>query len=183
MDKKEIIMTYVYKSESLYKYIKKNVDNKYIDDIKSELYISLLEMDETKLFKAYDEGYLDGLCIQIIRNQYNSSTSGFFKDIKNGGFRKSVEICEFDNKNIHTNYVNKLEIDDLLLEDIKYQETLNKIELVLNTLHWYDKILFDMNVIDGIRMSDISRMTKISQHSVLYSITKTKNKIKMSLKN
>jgi DNA-directed RNA polymerase specialized sigma24 family protein len=195
MDKKEIIMTYVYKSESLKKYFMAKVDKKYIDELKSELYISLLEMKEEKLFKAYDEGYLDGLCIQIIKNQYNSDNSKFFKDVKNGGFRKSfnrIDSYDTQDYNDDMKYIklfeefidnSDLNTEQLLLEDLKIEEDLIKIESVLKNLHWYDKTLFDMNVVDGLKMSEISRMTKISQHSILYSITKTKKKIKESLKN
>lgn len=179
MDKKEIIMTYVYKSESLKKYFSARVDRNYIDDVKSQLYISLLEMKEEKLFKAYDDGYLDALCIRIIKNQYNSDESYFFKEIKNSGFRKTTEkVDSYD----ETDYDEIVDYDDLIQEDIKIEENLIQINKILSSLHWYDKTLFDMFVVDGIKAHKISKMTNINTHSIRYSIRKTFNKIREELK-
>lgn len=49
----------------------------------------MCEMDPSKLIRAYDEGYIDPLCIRVILNQVRSKYSLFFKTHRRKGFTGS----------------------------------------------------------------------------------------------
>ena len=52
---------------------------KYMDDLVQEIYLILLEYNQEKLQYIYDKGQLNFFLTRIIKNQYFSNTSPFFK--------------------------------------------------------------------------------------------------------
>lgn len=49
------------------------------DDLKCELFLILCEMDDSKIINAYNNHYLNYLCVNILKKQYHSKTSPFHK--------------------------------------------------------------------------------------------------------
>ena len=60
------------------KYQTKGFKN-YVDDLKQELCLQILEMDIFKLNKIVDEGHLNAYITKIIWNSLHSKTSPFFR--------------------------------------------------------------------------------------------------------
>jgi hypothetical protein len=52
------------------------------DDLKSELFLILMEMSETKIILAWEGKWLNYLCVNILTKQWKSGTSPFHKKFK-----------------------------------------------------------------------------------------------------
>jgi len=49
------------------------------EDLKAELFLILVEMSETRIRAAYNNSYLIYMCVNILKKQYHSNTSPFYK--------------------------------------------------------------------------------------------------------
>lgn len=70
------------------------------DDLKTELFIILCEMPDSKIINAYKGKWLNYLCVNIITKQWKSKTSPFYKKYKKdwnleGNFDIADELDEF----------------------------------------------------------------------------------------
>lgn len=83
-------------NERLVEEICKNlgVSPKYMDDLTQEIYLILLEYNQEKLQSIYDKGQFNFFLTRIIKNQYFSNTSPFFKK-----YRKYYDMVD-DNNNV-----------------------------------------------------------------------------------
>lgn len=83
-------------NEKLVEEICKNlgVSPKYMDDLVQEIYLILLEYNQEKLQSIYDKGQFNFFLTRIIKNQYFSNTSPFFKK-----YRKYYDMVD-DNNNV-----------------------------------------------------------------------------------
>lgn len=81
-------------NERLVEEICKNlgVSPKYMDDLVQEIYLILLEYNQEKLQSIYDKGQLNFFLTRIIKNQYFSNTSPFFKK-----YRKYYDMVDDNN--------------------------------------------------------------------------------------
>lgn len=86
-------------NERLVEDISKNigVSPKYFDDFVQEIYLILLEYDQEKLEAIYEKGDYNFFLTRIIKNQWCSTTSPFYRK-----YRKYYEYAD-ENKN---NYIN-----------------------------------------------------------------------------
>lgn len=65
------------------------VSSKYYDDLVQEIYLILLEYDQAKLQTIYENNQLNFWLTRIIKNQYCSTTSPFYKK-----YRKYYELID-----------------------------------------------------------------------------------------
>jgi hypothetical protein len=84
-------------NEKLVETICKNigVSPKYMDDLVQEIYLILLEYNQTKLQEIYDKGQLNFFLTRIIKNQWCSNTSPFYKK-----YRKFYDLIDGNNEGI-----------------------------------------------------------------------------------
>jgi hypothetical protein len=74
-------------------------DKRYVDDLKQELILHLLEKDKIELLRLLQTGEIYFYSYGYLRNQYHSSTSEFFKKYRNfEKFVDEVECIDFDKK-------------------------------------------------------------------------------------
>lgn len=85
--------------EKLVETICKNigVSPKYMDDLVQEIYLILLEYNQTKLQEIYDKGQLNFFITRIIKNQWCSNTSPFYRK-----YRKYYDLIDGNNEGIMT---------------------------------------------------------------------------------
>lgn len=72
------------------------------DDLKSELFLILCEMGNDKIVKAYENHYLNYLCVNILKKQYHSKTSPFHKTYRRDKW--SDEMVDIEDEIISDNY-------------------------------------------------------------------------------
>lgn len=74
-----IIEEYV---ESINKLCNVYINGNYRDDFKQELFIILLEMPNAKISQLHKDNELLRYIVGVIKNQYNSKTSSFYRKYK-----------------------------------------------------------------------------------------------------
>jgi len=79
--------------------IKMCPDKRYVDDLKQELILHLLEKDEIELLRLLQTGEIYFYSYGYLKNQYHSSSSEFFKKYRNfEAFYDDIEWIDFDIK-------------------------------------------------------------------------------------
>jgi hypothetical protein len=102
------------------------------DDLKSELFLILMEMSEARIKDAYTNNYIIYLCVNILKKQYHSKTSPFHKK-----FRANRLNDYLDEGDIIDIQSDEEEREDLvILEKIKW--------IVENKLDLVDRELFKL---------------------------------------
>jgi len=171
------IVDYVAKNKELDKMLSSICGNKmYIDDLKQEFLLILLEEDGDRLKKIYDEGKIWNWCYVILNNQWNSKTSPFYKK-----YRKD-KMFDYE-----LDWIVDKDVDDY---EIKVVE---RVEDILKGIHWYDAHIFRLYYFEricdetgelkkpltlrGIEKLHTEKDMKIDHVSVFLSVKKTKKKI------
>lgn len=182
MSKNEIV-EYVAKNPELNKMINSICsDTRFKDDLKQEFLLILLEEEDKRLIKIYNEGKIWNWCYVILNNQWNSKTSPFYKKYREN---KMVDY--------NTDWIIDEEVDTF---DIKIAE---RVEEILKGIHWYDAHLFKLYYFEticdetgdlkkpytlrGIEKLHTKKNMKIDHVSVFLSVKKTLKKIVERLKN
>lgn len=147
-------------------------------DLRTELIIQVLKMKPEKLKLAIDGDYLEYLCFVICKRIY-------FGRVKDSGIfqkTKSVETVEWNNSNIGGLYDDDSEY--LIYETFDDDSiSLEQFNDIMNSIHWYDKKLFDYYYKDNMKLREISELTGINVKSIHYSISKTRREIKKQIKD
>lgn len=159
---KDDIIVKVYYSETVVKYCRA-IHPEY-EELKSQLIIQLLDMKDNKLFDAVNNNYLEYLCFVICKRIVAGRVKG------SGMFYLAK---------------NHLSLEEGYGADITIEEERNdyleEIDNIVNTLHWYDKTLFNYHYKMGYKLREIAEMTGINLKSIAYTIKKTREKIKREL--
>ena len=58
------------------------VEQSYFDDLVQEIYLIILEYDDNKIIKMYEQNQIKFFITRIIKNQYFSKNSTFYKKYK-----------------------------------------------------------------------------------------------------
>lgn len=117
---KNDILTLLYKSKFIDDLIYKITSGHELgEDLKSELFLILIEMSDIRIQRAYEQNYLNYLCINILKKQYHSNTSPFHKMYRKSS-ASQVPIFNDDDK----------------LEDIIDTDDINEMEDILNKIEW-----------------------------------------------
>lgn len=172
------IVKYVFESPELDKMVKSICNKKsFRDDLKQEFLLILLEEKEDRLKKIYDEGKIWNWSYIILRNQWSSSTSPFYKKYR-------------DNKMFD------FELDWIVDEEKDKKDVIvaERVEEILKGIHWKDAHLFKLyyyETIDektgdlmkpytlrGIEKLHTEKDLKIDHVSVYLSVKKTLKTIK-----
>jgi len=162
MNKDEIIVE-MYQSDIILRYCKA-ITPEY-DELKSQLIIQLIQMPDNKLFTAKQKGYLEYMCFVICKRIVAGRVkgSGMFYMAKN-----HLSLQEGYGLDVTT-------------EDVKESDYMDKIEQIINNIHWYDRTLFNYHYKQGYKLREIAEMTGINLKSIAYTIKKTRDKIKKEL--
>ena len=137
------------------------------DELKSQLIIQLIKMPDIKLITAEQRGYLEYLCFVICKRIVAGRVkdSGMFYLAKN-----HLSIQEGWG-------LDKAEEPDENVDNDK----IDKINGIVDNLHWYNKTLFNYHYKDGYKLREIAEMTGINLKSIAYTIKKTREEIKKKL--
>ena len=158
-------LIYFHESETIRNMFMKIKPN-HRDDFKSFIMDNLIDKPD-KLIKAYEEGWLDFYIWRIVANQYYSTTSPWY--------RKHL---------IKENVMIDIPEDEPEVS-IDTENVVNQVKTILNTLHWYDRTLFEMYYFDKLTYQKIQEKTGINYISVRRTVMKTLENIKkqISIKN
>jgi hypothetical protein len=159
MDRNEIISE-LYLSKDINDAIGKMKPYELQDDLRQEVFLVLCELNDERLFKMYQEGYIKYFIVRTILNMAKSNRSGFSKK-----FRQIFE-----------------EVGDLGSVE-PYDDSINvKLNKSMEVLHWYEEQIFKLYAESG-NLLQVSRDTKIPYRSLLKTVKKVKTLLKYKIRN
>ena len=113
------------------------------EELRSELFLILSEMSSEKIERAFNENYLNYLCVSIVKNQYHSSTSSFHKTFRKWKGVEGVDLENIEDESDWSEREGMLK----LVEDI-VERRLNMVDKELFKIYYkmgrYDRELGDL---------------------------------------
>lgn len=158
---------------------------KWREDLKSHVFLILLEMDNKKLMSLYNRGEIDAYIYGICQNQFKlskgnskkKSSSSFWKLHKmfdDGEIIDADKIVDEDYKKHLLDYWDKYQNDIL---DKFYSANVNSIN------YFFNRKVFELYYLEGMTFKQISIATKINHETVRQSVYFTLQFVKNELKN
>lgn len=161
MDKSKIIAEY-WNLKEVNDAFKKMHPEELQEDLKSEVFLVLCEMDEDKIKGLYERNELKFYIVRIMLNMIKSDRSTFYKQYRN-----------------HTEFEPSYTKPD----EIESTDYIDKLSTKLEGLHWYNKEIIKLYAVDFKRNArELSRKTGIPYMSIIRTLKKTKTELKNQIK-
>ena len=157
-----------------------------IDNAVQELFIYFLERPEL-VKKIYDKDGLDGItryAAVVLRRALTSTRSPFYYQYKKyythiDSFTSSVTYDVIETGEvIPTKHLYNI-AEEPAVKNLEF-EKLDKIDLVLNDLYWYDRKVFELYY-SGETLDSLAKKTGISRNSLFTTIDKVRAILKKEL--
>ena len=126
------------------------------DELVQEMYLKLHRYNQDKLKEMVSKGVIKFVCVRILQQLF-------------------IDLCR--TKKI-TN-----DLDENLCNESEFQfdERIEKIQMHLKNLNWYDRKLFEIYIYEEHTMRSLSNATKIPLTEIWKSINRSKKILKKSL--
>lgn len=147
----------------------------YFDDLKSELFVFLLEMQEDKLQQLYNNKQLDFYITRVIINWFNSNTSPFYCRYRKFESKLNLNITE--------EYINNIPA----IQDKSLEELLQFLEQEIEQLQYSNNIteVTDYKILKKWlelgKIKEVSQYFNINTNYISKRLTKTKELLKDKL--
>ena len=129
-------------------------------DLKVEVFLVLLEMDEDKLFGLYERNEIRFYIVRTMLNMIKSDRSQFWKK-----------------------YRNYTEYKDNDLADVEQNSIIDVMEKGIEKLHWYQKEILKLYAFDfNKNAKELSRQTGIPYMSIIRTLKQTKTELKKHIR-
>ena len=129
-------------------------------DLKAEVFLVLLEMDEKKLIGLYERKEIRFYIVRTMLNMIKSDRSQFWKKYRN--------YTEYDGKE-------QIEIEQNNVIDI--------MEWGIENLHWYQKEILNLYTFEfNKNAKELSRKTGIPYMSIIRTLKQTKTELKKHIR-
>ena len=169
-------------------------DKEQIDDAVQECMLCFLQMNPDSLKKIYEKDGLDGITrygAVVLRRALRSPRSPFFYKYKKYYTHIDsscyVSTITYSNDVMAYNVDNNKNISNIpeeIVENIGFKK-LDKIDLVLNDLYWYDRKIFELYYYgengEGNTLDSLAKKTGISRNSLFTTIDKVRTILKKEL--
>lgn len=162
---KNEIITQFYNDKDIAQAIGKMNPVELQEDLRSEMFLVLCEMDEARLVTMYENGYLKFFLVRTMLNMIKSDRSSFHAKFR----RNFNELTNTIDKPDHTNEDN-IELG-------------LKLDKALVPLHWYEKKVLEEYADNGQNILALSRDTEIPYRSLTKTIKKVKTFLKYKIRN
>lgn len=143
------------------------------DDLKSHLFLILCEMPEKKIKDAYKNNWLKYLCVNIIKKQFESSTSPFHKEWRKDNLKRAEWVQDIEEISEPTH--------DIIIEKINWfiENKLNLVDKELFKIYFkidkYDRWFGELR--DETCNKPISSLRKVEKKLTIQTITGKEMKI------
>ena len=190
-------MTDVYlKISQLSKWYKKicfglTKDEEAINDAVQELMVYFLSMNPETLLNIYLKDGELGLkkygavvlkrSLTSVRSNYYYKYRKYYKNLVGQTLSTTSSSYDKVQNDFHKSIYNLPQIDEV--EDNSTWEKLEKIDLILDTLHWYDKKLFELYYTEKTTLDSLAKKTGISRNSIFTTLQKVRWIIKDKIKD
>ena len=136
------------------------------DDLRSEIFKVLCEMDEDKLVDMYNRNVLRFYLVRTMLSMIKSDRSTFFNK-----FRRT--FTEWTEKHDAPDSTDTIQADEIAV----------KLNNSLKILHWYELEIFRLYSENGQNIMSLSRDTGIPYRSLMKTVKKTRTLLKYKIKN
>lgn len=164
-------------------------DEEAINDAVQELMLYFLQMNPETLKTIYEKDGELGLkrygavvlkrSLTSVRSPFYYKYKKYYKNLVGQTLSSSSSSYEKVQNDFHKSLYNLPEEIEI---DTKW-EKLEKIDKVLETLHWYDKKLFELYYTEKNTLDSLAKKTGISRNSIFTTIKKVKYIIKKEIEN
>jgi DNA-directed RNA polymerase specialized sigma24 family protein len=155
---REEIITSLYQSKEVNEAIQKMEPAELRDDLKSEMFLALMELPEDRLLKMHEQGFLKFYLVRMMLNMIKSDRSSFFNK-----YRRQIK---------HSPEPEERE-PDYDLNDITEQ---------VKDLHWYEQDLVFSYILNGCNATELSRKVGIPRRSIDYTLKLVRKKINTAVR-
>ena len=162
-------------------------DKEQIDDAVQELYLYFLQMNPEVLSKIWEKDGVDGITrygAVVLRRSLTSTRSPFYYKYKKyythiDSFTSNVTYDVIETGEvIPTKHLYNI-AEEPAVKNLEF-EKLDKIDLVLNDLYWYDRKVFQLYY-SGETLDSLAKKTGISRNSLFTTIDKVREILKKEL--
>ena len=163
-------------------------DKEQIDDAVQECMLYFLQMNPESLKSIYDKDGLEGIIkygAVVLRRSLTSPRSPFFYKYKKyythiDSFTSNVtyDVRE-TGEVIPTKHLYNI-AEEPEVKNLEF-EKLDKIDLVLNDLYWYDRKIFELYYYEDNTLDTLAEKTGISRNSLFSTIDKVREILKNEL--
>jgi|TARA_R110000744_G_scaffold211127_1_gene330253 RNA polymerase sigma factor (sigma-70 family) len=190
-------MTEVYlKISELSKWYKKicfglTKDEEAINDAVQELMLYFLSMNPDTLLNIYIKDGELGLkkygavvlkrSLTSVRSNFYYKYRKYYKNLVGQTLSTSSSSYDKVQNDFHKSIYNLPQEE--LEEDNSTWEKLEKIDVILDTLHWYDKRLFELYYTEKTTLDSLAKQTGISRNSIFTTLQKVRYIIKDKIKD
>jgi DNA-directed RNA polymerase specialized sigma subunit len=129
-------------------------------DLKAEVFLVLLEMDDEKLFGLYERKEIRFYIVRTMLNMIKSDRSQFWKKYRNYTEYEGNEKAEVEQNNV-----------------------IDIMENGIEKLHWYQKEILNLYTFDfNKNAKELSRKTGIPYMSIIRTLKQTKTELKKHIR-
>ena len=129
-------------------------------DLKAEVFLVLCEMDDDKLIGMYNRNEIRFFLVRVMLNMIKSDRSTFWKQYRN-----------------YTEYDGKEQVE------VAQANIIDKMELSIEKLHWYQKEILRLYALDfNKNAKELSRQTGIPYMSIIRTLKQTKTELKKNIR-
>lgn len=154
------ILTELWNSKEVNDAIKKMHPKELQEDLKSEVFLILAELDATKLIDLYEKKQIKFYMVRIMLNLVQSTDKKFY-----GKYRNFVEYIEVEK------------------EDVKENDLTENIINVFEQLYWYQKEILRLYTYQfNKNAKELSRQTGIPYMSIIRTLNQIKKELKHQLR-
>lgn len=154
------ILTELWNSKEVNDAIKKMHPKELQEDLKSEVFLILAELDEIKLIDLYEKKQIKFYMVRIMLNLVQSTDKKFY-----GKYRNFVEYVEVER------------------EDVKESDLTENITNVFEQLYWYQKEILRLYTYQfNKNAKELSRQTGIPYMSIIRTLNQIKKELKHQLR-
>ena len=157
-------------------------DKEQIDDAVQELYLYFMQMNPDTLKSIWEKDGTEGIIrygAVVLRRALTSPRSPFYYKYKKY-YKNLVGVnykASATQNNFHKSVYN---IPEEKLDNYQW-EKLEKIDLILDDLYWYDKKVFELYYCEGNTLDSLAKKTGISRNSLFTTIDKVRTILKKEL--
>jgi hypothetical protein len=157
---RNLIIQELWQSKDVDDAIKKMHPVEMQEDLKSELFLVVAELDENKLIELYKKNQLKFYMVRVMINMVRSSKSKFYKNYRNYQEYIPIEIQENE----------QVDVTNIMLEHIE-------------GLYWYNKTILHLYTFEfNKNAKELSRQTGIPYQSIIRSLNDTKRELKKKIR-
>ena len=129
-------------------------------DLKAEVFLVLCEMNDDKLIGMYNRNEIRFFLVRVMLNMIKSDRSTFWKQYRN-----------------YTEYDGKEQVE------VAQANIIDKMELSIEKLHWYQKEILRLYALDfNKNAKELSRQTGIPYMSIIRTLKQTKTELKKNIR-